>query len=99
MNKDLFGSYAWISYGISGIKHVYKVVSNFQSNTYCDVPLTYQTENNPYIHDEIVDVLNVIHCGISEDKVIRVALKDCELVEKPNALRDLIHAEDPYYEE
>lgn len=86
--QDLFGRYANIAYGdkrygtVSGVQdyHIYKVIQRFKSNAYCDVPLTYQTEHNCYIHDEIVDVVNVIHCGIDESEVIRVALKDIELI-------------------
>ena len=86
--QDLFGRYANIAYGnkrygtVSGVQdyHIYKVIQRFRSNAYCDVPLTYQTEHNCYIHDEVVDVVNVIHCGIDESNVIRVALKDIELI-------------------
>lgn len=34
---------------------------------------------------KITDVLNVIHCGVDESKVIRVALKDCEIIENEEA--------------
>lgn len=86
--QDLFGRYAKIAYGnkrygtVSGVQdyHIYKVIQRFRSNSYCDVPLTYQTEHNCYVHDEIVDVVNVIHCGIDECHVVRVALKDIELI-------------------
>lgn len=54
------------------------------SNCYCDVPLTYQTENNCHTHDNIVEVVNVIHCGIDENKVIRVARNDIELLPAPD---------------
>lgn len=86
--QDLFGRYANIAYGnkrygtVSGVQdyHIYKVIKRFRSNAYCDVPLTYQTEHNCYIRDEVVDVVNVIHCGIDESEVVRVALKDIELI-------------------
>lgn len=35
-------------------------------------------------------VLNVIHCGIDESEVIRVALKDCEIVKKKQTNADRI---------
>ena len=54
------------------------------SNCYCDVPLTYQTENNCHTHDNIVEVVNVIHCGIDENRVIRVARNDIELLPAPD---------------
>jgi len=41
----------------------------------------YQRRTEPGF-SEIVDVLNVIHCGIDETEVIRVALKDVELCGK-----------------
>ena len=82
--QELFGRYARIAYGhaLRGKQdyHIYKCIQNFRSNCYCDIPLTYQSENNCYKHDEIVDVVNVIHCGLDENKVIRVAIKDIELI-------------------
>lgn len=85
VNTDMFGCYVKIPYGHyfekTGEKHIYKVITRFQSNTWCEAPITYQSENNPIIHDYMEDVLNVIHCGVDETKVIRVSLKDCELIE------------------
>lgn len=88
--QEVFGKYAKIAYGHAsypGYKqdyHIYKLIQRFRSNCYCDTPLTYQTEHNMYNHGEIVDVVNVIHCGIDESKVIRVALKDCEILPADN---------------
>ena len=93
VNKEMFGKYVMIPTGYSKDKHIYKVVSVFYSNSYCDVPIVHgsepksqkvvETKENPY---GLETVLNVIHCGIDETKVIRVALKDCEIVEpKTNA--------------
>ena len=82
--QELFGRYARIAYGhaLDGKQnyHIYKCIRSFMSNCYCDVPLTYQTENNCHAHDNIVEVANVIHCGIDESRVIRVALNDIELL-------------------
>lgn len=82
--QELFGRYARIAYGhaLGGEQdyHIYKCIQSFRSNCYCDVPLTYQTENNCYKHENIVDVVNVIHCGIDENRVIRVARNDIELL-------------------
>ena len=39
-------------------------------------------DSKPVLHDGVVDVLNVIHCGIDETKVERVALSDVELYGK-----------------
>lgn len=95
VNKDMFGQYVKIPTGYSKEMHIYKVVSRFCSNTYCDVPIVHGAEptyheagrksDNPY---GLETVLNVIHCGIDESEVIRVALKDCEIVNpKTNADR------------
>lgn len=95
VNTDMFGKYAVIPTGYSKEKHIYKVVSSFYSNSYCDVPIVYnskpvphdiiETRENPY---GLEHCLNVIHCGIDETKVIRVALKDCKIVQsKTNADR------------
>ena len=87
--QELFGRYARIAYGhaLDGKQdyHIYKCIRSFMSNCYCDVPLTYQTENNCHTHDNIVEVVNVIHCGIDENRVIRVARNDIELLPAPDA--------------
>lgn len=78
VNLDMFGMYCKIPTGFSRIPHIYKIVSRIDSNTYCDLPLgTCNTKET--IHKEIVPVLLVIHCGIDETEVKRVALSDCEL--------------------
>lgn len=101
VNTEMFGKYVQIPTGYSNEMHIYKVVSKFYSNTYCDVPIVYGTEptyhepiekikNNPY---GLETVLNVIHCGIDETKVVRVALKDCKIMEpKPCTQFDRIKA-------
>ena len=66
--------------GYSKEKHVYKIVTHFRSNSYCEVPLMHDSE--PVLHDSVIDVLNVIHCGVDETKVKRVALRDVELCGK-----------------
>ena len=78
VNGDMFGMYAKIPTGFSKEMHIYKIVSVFESNTYCDVPL-FTIDTKETTHDKLVIVLNVIHCGINESEVIRVALKDCEV--------------------
>ena len=78
VNEDLFGRYCEIEQGFSNEKHIYKIINTFRSNSYKDKPLRYNSEQ--YIHDEIVQVLTVVHCGIDETKCERVALKDVELL-------------------
>ncbi len=86
VNEDLFGRFAKIPTDSKGEKHIYKVVSLIESNGYCDVPI--RSNSEPVCHKDIVPVLKVIHCGVDEMKVVRVALSDCELL--PAA--DPVHA-------
>ena len=79
VNTDMFGQYAKIPTGRSGDLHIYKIITRFHSNWYCDVPIIGLGDST--LHEEVTDVLNVIHCGVDESKVIRVALKDCEIIE------------------
>ena len=79
VNTDMFGQYAKIPTGCSGNLHIYKIITRFHSNWYCDVPIIGLGDST--LHEEVTDVLNVIHCGVDESKVIRVALKDCEIIE------------------
>ena len=78
VNKDMFGRFCRIPTDISGKMHVYKIVSRIESNGYCDVPLTSTSKQT--LHNQIVPVLLVIHCGVDESKVQRVALSDCEII-------------------
>ena len=79
VNTDMFGQYAKIPTGRSRDLHIYKIITRFHSNWYCDVPIIGLGDST--LHEEVTDVLNVIHCGVDESKVIRVALKDCEIIE------------------
>ena len=79
VNTDMFGQYAKIPTGRSGDLHIYKIITRFHSNWYCDVPIIGLGDST--LHEEVTGVLNVIHCGVDESKVIRVALKDCEIIE------------------
>ena len=89
VNKDMFGRYCRIPTGTGGDMHIYKIVSRIDSNGYCDVPLTSTSEKT--LHNQIVPVLLVIHCGIDESKVRRVALSDCEIV--PADVAEVKHGE------
>lgn len=82
VNDDMFGTYVKIPTGASGDMHIYKVIGRIESNGYCDVPIMGKMKET--LHSKIVPILNVIHCGVSEDTVIRVALSDCEIVYPPN---------------
>lgn len=91
INGDMFGMYVRIPTDFSGALHTYKVVGLIESNSYCDIPVKCQSE--PVLHDNIVPVLLVIHCGICEEKVVRVALSDCVLAPKPVVTLELIEME------
>ena len=78
VNGDMFGRYVRIQTDYSKAMHTYKVVARVDSNYYCDVPVLVSIE--PTIHAKCVPVLKVIHCGIDESKIERVALSDCELI-------------------
>lgn len=82
VNKDMFGRYARIKTDYNHAMHIYKIVSAFESNSYCNVPILHNSE--PVLHDEILPVLNVIHCGIEETKIVRVAVKDCDIIPAVN---------------
>jgi len=84
--QDIFGKYCKIPMCADGEKHIFKCIGVFQSNTYMDVPIypihemtQHQKEFNSL--EDLEWVVNVIHCGIDETKVIRVALKDIEITE------------------
>lgn len=83
-DEDLFGYYCNIeqkNYISENDFHIYKVIGRLRSNYYADVPVD-GNNKEPYNHEEIEDIVNVIHCGVCEDKVERYRLKDVQLVEK-----------------
>lgn len=82
VNDDMFGCYVKIQTGRGKDMHVYKVLGLIESNGYCDTPIMGGAKS--VWHSESVPVLNVVHCGVSEDTVIRVALSDCEVIQQPN---------------
>ena len=77
VNDDMFGRYCEIETNFSRSLHIYKIVGLIESISYCDIPLTHQSE--PICHKDIAPVLLVIHCGIDETRVQRVALSDCKV--------------------
>lgn len=89
-NSDMFGMYAVIKTGFAQEPFIYKVVRLFASNNYMDVPIRYPKTDKP--HDEIVPVLDVICCGIVEEEVIRVALKDVDRVYWGENIAPVVHA-------
>lgn len=64
-------------YGVDNEFYEHKVIGKFKSNTWIEVPLSYDSE--PFMHEDTEDVINVIQCGLDETKVIRVRLSDVKL--------------------
>lgn len=86
VKQDIFGKYCMIPMYANGEKHMFKCIGAFQSNTYMDVPICPHHEMKQHHKecnslDGLEWVVNVIHCGIDETKVIRVALKDIEIID------------------
>lgn len=82
---DIFGKYCKILMYPSGEKHIFKCIGTYKSNVYMDVPICpyhEMTQHNKKIKslEDLETVVNVIHCGIYEKKVITVALKDIEIL-------------------
>ena len=77
-----FGDYVLIEqkrYGVPNEMFQFKVVGSYQSNGYCDVPMEV-AEHDKKWHPHVVDVLNVICCGIDETKVDTVRKADVRLI-------------------
>ena len=88
MNKDLFGKYCVIPTGMSCKPFIYKILeSGHKSNCWSEIPLTYDSENNPKHHDIFEHVLFVVCDTLIDDKskIIRVAEKDVRVL---NTLAD-----------
>lgn len=67
-----FGDYAIIEqkrYGVENEKYLYKVIGRSMSNSYVDVPV--QSPARETIHNEIVDVLSCVRCGVQETEVLK----------------------------
>lgn len=88
--KGLFGRYCRIEmfrHGVPNEFYIHKIVSQSRQNTYCDVPLKWNSnpEKHPMKEDApfpdcLEEVIWVVQCGIDETKVFPVALKDVELL-------------------
>ena len=71
-------------YGADNEFYTHKVIGTLKSNTYADVPQTGGYEQ--YIHKEVVDVVQVICEGISEDKVLRYPVARVKILGHRQAL-------------
>lgn len=77
-----FGDYVLIEqkrYGVPNEMFQFKVVGSYQSNAYRDVPMDGVDRDKKW-HPHVVDVLNVICCGIDETKVDTVRKADVRLI-------------------
>lgn len=84
LTHDLFGRKCLIKTGYSERDFVYRIIrSGVSSNGWSEVPLTYQTETNPTVHETLESVLYVIMDTLIDEKsrIIRVAEKDVKLLE------------------
>ena len=88
--KGLFGRYCRIEmfrYGVPNEFYIHKIVSQNRQNTYCDVPLRWNSKPEKHeakegvpFPENLEEVIWVVQCGIDETKVFPVALKDVELL-------------------
>jgi len=72
-----FGDYVRIEhkrYFTENESYNYKVIGRFKSNTYVDVPV--QCPEKEYIHEEVIEVVFCICCGVDETEVNRFRLED-----------------------
>ena len=83
--EDLFGRKCIIPTGFNKRPFVYRILSsNCESTTWCEVPLTYQSEKEPVRHDHMEPILFVVNDALVSDdsKIIRVARKDVTLIQE-----------------
>lgn len=83
--QEVFGRYCKIEmmrYGAPNEFFIHKCITILNSNFYTDVPVVCGKGNK--WHEESVDVVSVITCGVDESKVFRVPLKDVEFVSMPS---------------
>lgn len=89
MSKDfilttdkLFGSYCYIEqkrYGVPNEKFLYKIIGKFTSNAWSNVPVD-ANDKKPHIFNHSEEVVNVVCCGVCEDKIERYKLSDVEII-------------------
>lgn len=83
--KQLFGRRCKILTGFDCKPFVYRIVSSgIRSNAWSEVPLTYYTERELVKHDTLEECVIVVCDTLinEESRLIRVALKDIELMDE-----------------
>lgn len=86
---ELFGRYCLIEqkrYGIPNEKFLYKIVGTLQSNAWSEVPVD-ANDRDKKLHDHSEEVVNVICCGICEERVERYRLCDVFILPKEQDTR------------
>lgn len=83
MQDDLdFGDYCKIEqfrYGVDNEMFLYKVIASFRSNHYVDVPVKFEKNT---LHNETVDIVSCICCGVDETTVVKFRVCDVTKLEK-----------------
>ncbi len=81
MSGLVFGDYVEIEqkrYGVCNELYLHKVIGQFKSNTFVDVPV--QSPRTETIHTkEFVQVVACICCGVDETKVLKYKVEDVHL--------------------
>lgn len=93
----LFGKRCRILTGYDKRPFVYRIVnSELISNTWCEPPITYQSEKNPVRHGYRENVLIVVLDTLVNEnsRLIRVALKDVELMDEAPTVGSWISVKD-----
>jgi hypothetical protein len=79
-----FGDYVAIEmkrYGTENEMYIYKAIGRLCSNTYVDVPV--QSPTKETIHNEIVEVVACVCCGVDEREILKYRIIDV----KPRLLK------------
>ncbi len=87
-SEDMFGNYAVIEqhrFGADNAMYLHKVVGSLKSNSYVDVPVVSPATET--VHDQIVNVVACICCGVGEREVRRYRLSDVEITHNSEIAR------------
>lgn len=83
-NEPDFGDCVFIEqkrYGVPNEQYIHKVIGRLRSNAYVDVPV--QIPRTETTHEEVVDVVACITCGVDETEVKRYRLADVRVATTP----------------
>ena len=97
--QDVFGRYCKIEMKRHGVQNeffIHKCIQRYRSNAYVDVPI--QEPPKKRLHDESVDVVSVITCGVCETNVFAVPLDAVEFLPAPERTCHDIKPQKPFFE-